>query len=153
VDDVTVESGAMNSHVAMNTRVSDTSEAVIQFAPATRNTVPDEADLLDRAGQTILGLLHQAADAADGNSKRALDIAQKLSLELKTAEDRIKDLEADVSHHQDRAERAEKWLYQISVEIEEIFFAAADNHRTDASPRKTSPRDYAPRNNQRWARS
>ena len=34
---------------------------------------------------------------------------------------------ANVRHHQDRADRAEKWLYQISVEIEEKFFGSDEN--------------------------
>jgi hypothetical protein len=33
----------------------------------------------------------------------------------------MRELEAKVRHHQDRADRAEKWLYQISVEIEQKF--------------------------------
>jgi hypothetical protein len=53
----------------------------------------------------------------------ALGVAHKLSLELRTAEDRIKDLEADVQFYQVRADRAEKWLHQISVEIEQRFLA------------------------------
>ncbi len=32
-----------------------------------------------------------------------------------------------VWHHQDRADRAEKWLYQISVEIEQKFFGRDEN--------------------------
>jgi hypothetical protein len=36
---------------------------------------------------------------------------------------RIKALEADVRYQVDRADRAEKWLYKISVEIEQRFLA------------------------------
>jgi hypothetical protein len=39
----------------------DDSESVIPFTPAARSTAPDGADELDKAGQTILGLLHKAA--------------------------------------------------------------------------------------------
>jgi hypothetical protein len=53
------------------------SESVIPFA--SKNAAPDNADQLDRAGQTILKLLHKAAGVAEANSKHALDMAQKLS--------------------------------------------------------------------------
>jgi hypothetical protein len=50
-----------------------------------------------------------------------------------------------VRHHETRADRAEKWLYQISVEIEEKFFGPAPRNRPAATPRQISPEDYAPR--------
>ena len=58
------------------------SESVIPFAP--KNAAPDDADQLDKAGQTILKLLHKAAGVAEANSKHALDMAQKLSHQLFT---------------------------------------------------------------------
>ena len=70
------------------------SESVIPFA--SKNAAPDNAGQLDRAGQTILQLLHKAAGVAEANSKHALDMAQKLSHQLRTAEDRIAELEAEV---------------------------------------------------------
>ena len=48
---------------------------VVPFAP--KNAAPNNADQLDRAGQTILQLLHKAASVAEANSKHALDTAQK----------------------------------------------------------------------------
>jgi hypothetical protein len=54
-------------------------ESVIPFAPAAKNGAPDGADQLDKAGHTILRLLHKAAGVADANSKHALDMAQKFS--------------------------------------------------------------------------
>ena len=79
---------------------------------------------LDRAGQAILGLLHQAASTAEANNQKAIEMAHKLSAQLRAAEDRIRQLEATVRHHVDRADRAEKWLYQISMEIEQKFFGS-----------------------------
>jgi len=35
---------------------------------------------------------------------------------------RIKELEAKVRYHDDRADRAERWVYKIWVEIEQKFF-------------------------------
>ena len=106
-----------------------TSETVISFAPTGKRTSSGATNSLDAAGQNILSLLHQAAGMAEENSRHAVDVAQKLSLQLQSAEDRIKDLEADVRYFQERAERAEQWLSQISSEIEQRFFKVADSHR------------------------
>jgi hypothetical protein len=46
-------------------------------------------------------------------------LAHKLSLELRAAEDRINQLEADVQVFRERAARAEGWLQTIHNEIEE----------------------------------
>ena len=48
-------------------------------------------------------------------------MAQKLSHQLRAAEDRIAELEAEVAAYQDRAERAEQWLHKIYAEIEDRF--------------------------------
>ena len=65
-----------------------------------------DASQLDSAGQAILKLLHKAADAAEENSRRALETVQKLSSQLRTAEDRIAELEAEVEHYRGKSERA-----------------------------------------------
>jgi outer membrane PBP1 activator LpoA protein len=95
------------------------SDSVIPFAP--KNAAPDNADQLDNAGQTILKLLHKAADVAEANSKHALDMAQKLSHQLRSAEDRIAELEAEVQLYQEKCERAERWLHKVYTEIEDRF--------------------------------
>ncbi len=110
------------------------SETVIPFAPTGKQTASGTTDSLDVAGQSILSLLHQAAGMAEENSRHALDVAQKLSLQLQSAEDRIKDLEADVRYFHGRAERAEQWLSQISSEIEQRFFRVADGPRPQDRP-------------------
>jgi hypothetical protein len=74
----------------------DDSDSVVPFTPAARNAAPDGIDQVDKAGQTILGLLHKAAGVAEANSQHALDLAQKLSHQLRAAEDRIAELEAEV---------------------------------------------------------
>jgi chromosome segregation ATPase len=92
-------------------------------------------DELDRAGQAILGVLRQAVGASEAKYQQAVETTHKLSAQLRSAEDRIKELEARVRHHEIRAERAEEWLYQISVEIEQKFFngAPASALRTQAT--------------------
>jgi DNA anti-recombination protein RmuC len=98
------------------------SESVIQFSPTTKGPATNKADELDSAGRSILGLLHKAAGVAEANSQHALDLAQKLSQELRAAEDRIAQLESDVRYYQERTDRAEQWLHKIFTEIEERFF-------------------------------
>ena len=41
---------------------------------------------------------------------------------LRAAEQRIRELEANVRYFEDRADRAERWVYKIWVEIEQKFF-------------------------------
>jgi hypothetical protein len=97
-------------------------ESVIPFAPTQRSSGQEGgADQLDKAGQSILHLLHRAAGVAEENSRHALDMAQKLSHQLRAAEDRIAELEAEVTAYQDRAERAEQWLHKVYTEIEDRF--------------------------------
>ena len=97
-------------------------ESVVPFASTQRsNGQEGGADQLDKAGQSILHLLHRAAGVAEENSRHALDMAQKLSHQLRAAEDRIAELEAEVTAYQDRAERAEQWLHKVYTEIEDRF--------------------------------
>jgi Glycosyl hydrolase family 65, N-terminal domain len=103
-------------------------DAVISFAPNARS-VSDNADQVDKAGQTILQLLHRAAGVAEDNSRHALKMAQKLSHQLRTAEDRIAELEAEIESYRDRAERAEQWLHRVYTEIEDRFLRQNDNRR------------------------
>jgi hypothetical protein len=115
------------------------SESVIPFAPAAKNAAtPDSADQLDNAGHTILRLLHKAAGVAEANSQHALKMAQKLSHQLRAAEDRIAELEAEVGIYQDKAERAEQWLHKVYTEIEDRFLQQDDRRRgvSGAPPRQ-----------------
>jgi outer membrane PBP1 activator LpoA protein len=97
------------------------SESVIQFASAAKSTTSAKVDQLDSAGQTILQLLNEAANVAEQNSKHAIDMAQKLAHELRAAQQRISELEADVVAYQNQAERAEQWLHKVYTEIEDRF--------------------------------
>jgi outer membrane PBP1 activator LpoA protein len=97
------------------------SESVVHFGAASKNTAPTGIDQLDSAGQTILQLLNKAANVAEQNSKHAIDMAQKLSHELRAAQQRISELEAEVVAYQNQAERAEQWLHKVYTEIEDRF--------------------------------
>jgi molecular chaperone GrpE (heat shock protein) len=109
------------------------SESVIPFA-AKDGAAPDNADQLDKAGQTILQLLHKAAGVAEANSKHAVDMAQKLSHQLRAAEDRIAELKAEVGNHRERADRAEQWLHKVYTEIEDRFLPQDDGRRGVTGP-------------------
>jgi hypothetical protein len=107
---------------------SSESNSVIPLAPRARTAVSD-VDQLDKAGQTILGLLHKAAGVAEENSRYALDMAQKLSHQLRAAEDRVAELEAEVELYRDKADRAEQWLHKVYTEIEERFIKRQEKSR------------------------
>jgi len=96
-------------------------KAVVSFAPK----LDAKSDELDRAGHAIMDALRQAVGAAEAKYQQAVEMTHKLAAQFRSAEDRVKELEAHVRHHEVRAERAEKWLYQISVEIEQKFFDGA----------------------------
>jgi replicative DNA helicase len=95
------------------------SDSVIPFTPAVENAAT--ADQLDRAGQTILQMLRNAANLAEASSQQALDMAQRLSHQLHAAEARIAELEAERQAYQQRTERAEQWLHRIYTEIDDRF--------------------------------
>ena len=114
------------------------SDTVVAFPPGSKDTPRDDADQLDKAGHTILRLLHKAAGVAEANSQQALEMAQKLSHQLRAAENRIAELEAEVGIYQDKADRAEQWLHKVYTEIEDRFLRQ-DNSRgamTGAPQRK-----------------
>jgi hypothetical protein len=107
-------------------------------APDVPGSRPD-GDVLDQAGQAIVGLLQHAAKVsneacvramgaadelsirlrdAEDRCNRAVSAAEKLSNELRWANDRNNQLLAELKLCQDRAERAENWLTRIYQEIE-----------------------------------
>src|SRR5262249_3708280 len=100
-----------------NIKMAIQSESVAQDRAAT-----SDGDQLESAGQAILKLLHKAAGATEANSRQALATAQKLASQLRAAEDRITELEAEVHHYREKSERAEDWLRRISAEIEDRLF-------------------------------
>jgi hypothetical protein len=109
-------------------------DSVIPFAP--KGVASESADQLDQAGQTILKLLNKAAGVAEANSKHALDMAQRLSHELRAAEDRIAELEAEVAAYRNKADRAEQWLHKVYTEIEDRFLRQDDGHSSQPKERR-----------------
>ena len=107
------------------------SPEVIPFARSAQGARDDNTQL-DRAGQTILRLLNEAADVAEQNSRHAIDTAQRLSHQLRAAKDRIAELEAEVEAYRQQAERAEQWLHKVYTEIEDRFLDWDKNARRRA---------------------
>jgi predicted nucleic acid-binding Zn-ribbon protein len=109
--------------------------------PSTAETVTGENEAQDQiAGRDVLTLLRRSAELADGNSRYAVEIAQRMSDQLWAAQKevvelkarvteleaqvqlypaRIAELESEVQLHREKSERAELWLGKISSEIQE----------------------------------
>ena len=112
---------------------SETPASVVAFAPKGR---PNATMLADEAGDGILAMLHKAADMAKEDAARAMDLAHKLSFQLRDAEERARELsfqlrdaeerarelEAQATHFRERTARAEDWLVRIHNELEQTFF-------------------------------
>jgi hypothetical protein len=95
---------------------------------------PEANDPLERAGRLILDMVGKAASAAEVNNQKAIQIAEKLSAQLRAAENRMRELENKARYHEDRADRAERWLYQISVDVEQKFFGRDDSRASQPPP-------------------
>jgi hypothetical protein len=74
---------------------------------------------------------------AEVNNQKAIQIAEKLSAQLRAAENRMRELENKARYHEDRADRAERWLYQISVDVEQKFFGRDDSRASQPPPPQT----------------
>jgi molecular chaperone GrpE (heat shock protein) len=96
------------------------SPEVIPFERSAQEAQENGAPL-DKAGEAILQLLGRAADVADQNSRQAIETAQRLSHQLRAAEDRVAQLEAEMNAYRQKAERAEQWLHTVYTEIENRF--------------------------------
>jgi hypothetical protein len=116
----------------------DEDSDVVPFARSRDGAAAATSDQLDKAGQTILQLVAQAAGIADENSRHALGTAQKLSDQLRAAEAQVAELEAELRASRERADRAEQWLHRIYGEIEERFLQQSDSRRpTSGAPHRS----------------
>ena len=77
---------------------------------------PEANDPLEQGGPFDFGHGRQGGPAAEVNNQKAIQIAEKLSAQLRAAENRMRELENKTRYHRSRADRAERWLYQISVD-------------------------------------
>jgi exonuclease VII small subunit len=116
----------------MNQRATNTPDQVLKFAP--KDGRREAGDPTDEAGQALVALLQQAADLSNDNCERAMMLAHKLSLDLRAAEDRIKELQGAVDHYEKRAVRAEQWLQRILKEVEEKLIVPMTATRREQAP-------------------
>ena len=126
----------------MDTRSNGTSDEPAVSQPRRRTSKP-ENDQLNTIGETLLQLIDKAAGLAEENSRQALEIAQKYSHQLQSAEARVAELEAEVDSYREKADRAEQWLHRLYTEIEDRFSSAErhpSGHTTAAAERKASLR-------------
>ena len=117
--------------------------AVVPYAPKAANGDP-EADQLDRAGHAILGLVSRAADTTEAELRAARVAAEKLGDQLRAANNQINELTTNLRYYQERTDRAEKWLFQISSEIEQRFLGANDGRPArQGAPSQNDPASLA----------
>ena len=86
------------------------------------------APLVEEAGEAIIAKIKKAADLSNENCDRAMKLAHRLSMQLRAAEDRVNQLEAELELLRDRAER---WLQTIQKEIEEKLIAPRSANSTE----------------------
>jgi hypothetical protein len=120
----------MNQRTFDASKPFDASKKVIPFSPGEREW-PRGDDQVDKSGQAIIGLLDQAARSAKEDCDRAFELAHKLSLQLREAEDRATQMQSQIEHLQERALKAENWMLRIYKEIEERFLAERDGGRQE----------------------
>src|SRR3954452_1017247 len=104
----------------MSVQGSERPATVVPFAPAAKGH-PDANIIADDSGRTIVAMLQRAAEMAKEDCARAMDLAHKLSFQLRAAEERARDLEAEATHFRDRATRAEAGRLRINKEVENPF--------------------------------
>jgi len=118
--------------VAMSEHHADIPEQVLKFVP--KEWPNSYGAQVEEVGQAIVTKIQRAADLSNENCDRALALAHKLSMQLRTAEDRISQLEAEVELFRDRAARAERWLQTIQNEIEEKLIAPRSANAAEQTP-------------------
>jgi hypothetical protein len=100
--------------------VSENPATIVPFAPTPKEPVTNIAS--DESGRSIMAMLQRARDMAKEDCARAMDLAHKLSFQLRAAEERMREAEAEAAYDRDRATRAEQWLMRIHKEVEQTFF-------------------------------
>src|SRR6516165_4916707 len=121
----------------MSEHGADTPEQVLKFVP--KELPRSYGPLVEEAGEAIIAKIQKAAELSNENCDRAMKLAHKLSMELRAAEDRINQLEAEVELFRHRAVRAEYWLQTIQKEIEEKLIAPRSANATDRSGSRRTP--------------
>jgi hypothetical protein len=104
----------------MPVQTSETRASVVAFAP--KMGPPDSTMMTDDDGQHVIALVQKASDKAKADCQRVMDLANRVSSELRAAEDRARAFEEEANYFRDRAARAEEWLARIESELQQTFF-------------------------------
>jgi len=94
--------------------------SVVAFAPKKGSS--GSTTVTDDAGDHIVALVQKASDMAKADCQRAMDLANRVSSELRAAEERARAFEEEANYFRDRAARAEEWLARIGSEVQQAFF-------------------------------
>jgi hypothetical protein len=105
----------------MSEHIYEKDDLIAPVVPAT-DARPDGNLVIDNSGRAIVAMLQKAANMAKEDCAQALEVAHKLSSELRAAEQRVRRAEAEAARLRDRASQAEAWLRRIRDDIEQIFF-------------------------------
>jgi cell fate (sporulation/competence/biofilm development) regulator YmcA (YheA/YmcA/DUF963 family) len=116
----------------MNQRSIDAPEQVRKFV--LKEKPSQDPDATDQAGHALVAMLQRAANLSNDNCDRAMTLAHKSSMQLRAAEDRINQLQAELEHFRKRAVRAEGWLQVVQKEIEEKLIAPMAATRIGQTP-------------------
>jgi len=101
--------------------MEDKVNSAIPSAP-TPKSLPGDGVIVDEAGQAIIALLGKAAQMTKESCTQAMDVAHRLSVQMRAAEERTRKAEAEAAHYRDRATSAEAWIMRIREEVERVFF-------------------------------
>jgi hypothetical protein len=104
----------------MPVQTSEIRASVVAFTP--KKGPPDSNYKADDAGHHVVALLQKASDMARADCQRAIDVANRVSSELRAAEERARAFEEEANYFRDRAEHAEEWLALIESEVQKAFF-------------------------------
>jgi hypothetical protein len=64
-----------------------------------------------------------------------MDLAHKLTRQLRDTEEKAAELEGEVNYFRERAEKAEQWLTIIHTGVEQMFFQNKNNGTEELSRR------------------
>ena len=103
----------------MDQYLSGIPEAGRKFAP--KDQSPE--DPTEEAGRTVIAMVQQAAGLSSQTYESASALATRLAGEVRAVDERIKELEAVISHYRERARCAEEWLQRIEREVEDKLIA------------------------------
>ena len=117
-------------------------DTVVPFAPALENAAASSTDQLDRAGQTILNMPHNAANLAEANvasTRSTWRRSFRISFARPETRTRKKRWESEGQSYREQAERAEQWLHRVYSEIEDRFLKQGNRREAvTGTPRRNA---------------